>query len=303
MRWRQGRRSTNIDDRRGQRMRGLPRGRRGAGGCGCLAMLVLGGLYLLFGGDPAQLVEMAQQVEQAQQQQQPRRPMPRGQAPGGPPPQRIDDEAADFVSVVLASTEDVWGQIFAQADARYRPPQLVLFTDVTPTACGYGQAATGPFYCPADQQVYIDLSFFGELRRLGAPGDFAQAYVIAHEVGHHIQTLTGISDQVRQLQARARSKAQSNQYEVLMELQADCYAGVWAHYANRTQRMLEPGDIEEGLRAAAAIGDDRLQRRAGRQVSPESWTHGSSQQRQEWLALGMRTGDFRACDTFAQAGM
>lgn len=296
MRWRQARRSTNVEDRRGQR---FPGGRRGVSGCGCLALVVFGGVYLLLGGDPAQLVGMVEQVE-SQQPRAPRQPRPRGQQPGGPPPQRMDDEAADFVSVVLASTEDVWGAIFANAGSRYEPPTLVVFDDATPTACGFGRAATGPFYCPADRQVYIDLGFFAELKRLGAPGDFAQAYVIAHEVGHHIQTLVGTSDEVRRLQSAARSREESNRYQVLMELQADCYAGVWGHHA---QRMLEPGDVEEGLRAAAAIGDDRLQRRAGRYVSPESWTHGSSRQRQEWLTRGLQSGDYSDCDTFAAAGL
>ena len=212
------------------------------------------------------------------------------------------DEAADFISVVLASTEDVWAETFQRAGGRYVPPSLVLFDDYVRSACGFNSAATGPFYCPADRKVYLDLGFFRELARLGGPGDFAQAYVVGHEVGHHIQNLVGTSDQVRRMQGSA-SRADANRLSVLMELQADCYAGVWAHHANQRASILEPGDVEEGLGAAAAIGDDRLQRTSGRAVHPESFTHGSSTQRQDWLRTGLETGSLEACDTFARAGL
>jgi len=206
------------------------------------------------------------------------------------------------LSSVLAMTEDVWDEIFLSNGSRYQPPTMVLFTDAVQSACGYSTSATGPFYCPPDQKLYLDTGFFDQLEAMGGAGDFAEAYVIGHEVGHHIQTLTGTSSWVRELQANARSEAQTNQLQVLMELQADCYAGVWANHANRRERVLEPGDVEEGLAAAAAIGDDRLQRRAGRSVSPESFTHGTSAQRRQWLDTGLRTGDVDACDTFGQAG-
>jgi predicted metalloprotease len=179
---------------------------------------------------------------------------------------------------------------------------MVLFTDAVQSACGYNTSATGPFYCPPDQRLYLDTGFFDELAGMGGAGDFAEAYVIGHEVGHHVQTLLGTSGWSRQLQGAARTETDANQIQVLVELQADCYAGVWAHHANRRERVLEAGDVQEGLAAAAAIGDDRLQRRAGRSISPESFTHGTSAQRQQWLDTGLRTGDIDACDTFAQAG-
>jgi predicted metalloprotease len=208
-----------------------------------------------------------------------------------------DDPQAEFVSVVLADTEETWSQIFAAGD-RYPPPTLVLFTDATQSACGVGQSAMGPFYCPADQRVYLDLSFFRDLDdRFGAPGDFAQAYVVAHEVGHHIQTVTGLSQRVSAARQRA-SEAEGNLLSVRQELQADCYAGVWGSHAAR-KGLLEPGDAEEGLAAAAAIGDDRLQRQSQGRVVPESFTHGSSEQRVSWLRRGMETGRVDACDTFA----
>jgi predicted metalloprotease len=210
-----------------------------------------------------------------------------------------DDPQAEFVSVVLADTEDTWTEMFAQRGATYPEPTLVLFTEATQSACGVGQAAMGPFYCPNDRKVYLDLSFFYDLEtRFGAPGDFAQAYVVAHEVGHHVQTVTGLSDRV----ARARqygSERQANALSVRQELQADCYAGVWGHYAAR-RGLLEPGDAEEGLKAAAAIGDDRLQRQAQGRVVPESFTHGSSEERVRWLRRGLDSGNVEACDTFGQ---
>ena len=285
MRWRGGRRSTNVEDRRGSgRM-----GRMGPGiklGGGMTLIVILIALFL--GQDPMALLSMLSGGG--------------GVAPtqteGAPPP--ANNEEAEFISVVLADTEDVWGQIFANSGERYQPPTLVLFSDVVQSACGFNSAATGPFYCPPDQNVYIDLGFFRELKRLGAPGDFARAYVLGHEVGHHIQNLLGTADQVRQAQARA-SQTQANTLSVLMELQADCYAGVWAHHAHKQRQILEEGDIEEGLRAAAAIGDDRLQRQSGRPVNPDSFTHGSSAQRVEWFKQGLQTGSVRECDTFEAA--
>lgn len=208
------------------------------------------------------------------------------------------NEAADFSKVVLADTEDVWNKLFRQSGSQYRPPTLVLYTDQTRTdACGMGQAAAGPFYCPGDDKVYIDLSFVAELTRLGAPGDFAFAYVIAHEVGHHIQNITGVATQVQRAKSRA-SKTQANALQVKMELQADCYAGVWAHHAHKDRQVLETGDIQEGLAAAASVGDDHLQRSAGRQVRPETFTHGTSEQRSRWFYTGLETGNYQACDTF-----
>jgi predicted metalloprotease len=208
-----------------------------------------------------------------------------------------DDPAAQFVSVVLKDTEDTWNEIFRERNAEYREPVLVLFSDATQSACGVGQSAMGPFYCPADQKVYLDLSFFRDLEsRFGAPGDFAQAYVVAHEVGHHVQTVTGLSERVQGAR-QGMSERQANQLSVRQELQADCYAGVWGHYAAR-RGLLDPGDAEEGLRAAAAIGDDRLQRQSQGRVVPESFTHGSSEQRVEWLRRGMDNGRLEACNTF-----
>jgi predicted metalloprotease len=202
-----------------------------------------------------------------------------------------------MVSSVLANTEDVWRRIFQQNGARYEEPVLVLFEAQVRSACGLASAAVGPFYCPSDHKVYLDLSFFRELdRRFGAPGDFAQAYVVAHEVGHHIQTLLGTSDRVHNARSRA-SEVEANELSVRQELQADCYAGVWGHHAGRVD-YLDPGDVDEGLRAAAAIGDDRLQRQAQGYVVPESFTHGSSEQRQQWLRRGLQAGDLRQCDTF-----
>jgi uncharacterized protein len=255
MRWQGRTGSSNIEDRRGMRM-GLPIG----GGIGGLVLLLL--FSALTGQNPADLISSAPPQESV--------------GTTGTPA----DEQGQFVAAVLGDTEQVWGEIFAERGSTYRPPTLVLFTDATQTACGVGQAAMGPFYCPPDRKLYIDLSFFQELdRRFGAPGDFAQAYVIAHEVGHHIQTLTG--------------RAQPG---VALELQADCYAGVWGNHA---RDWLDPGDVEEGLAAAAAIGDDRLQRQTQGRVVPESFTHGSSAQRVKWLRQGLESGRPEACDTSA----
>lgn len=256
------------------------------GGFGLLMILVV----LLLGGDPSQILQLLVGGGGA-----PAAPS----QPSAPPP--ADDETGQFLGAVLAMTEDVWSEIFAEAGVTYTPPTMVLFTDAVQSACGYNTAATGPFYCPPDQNLYLDTGFFDELARMGGPGDFAQAYVVGHEVGHHIQNLTGTADQVRRLQQRG-GQADANRAQVMMELQADCYSGVWAHHANRRQEVLEPGDIQEGLAAAAAIGDDRLMREAGRRVSPESFTHGSSEQRQRWLGIGLETGDIDACDTFAAGG-
>jgi len=255
------------------------------GGAGLVILLVV----ILLGGDPRQVLQLLDGgAGQA----------PASALPSGPP----GDETGQFLASVLGMTEDVWSEIFADAGARYAPPTMVLFSQAVQSACGFTTAATGPFYCPPDRKLYLDTSFFEELAQMGGPGDFAQAYVIGHEVGHHIQTLTGTSDWVRGLQARG-DQAAGNRLQVLMELQADCYAGVWAHHANRMQQVLEPGDVEEGLAAAAAIGDDRLMRRAGREVAPESFTHGTSAQRQRWLRIGIETGDVDRCDTFGEAGL
>ncbi|NNF52142.1 MAG: zinc metallopeptidase [Gammaproteobacteria bacterium] len=277
MRWKKGRRSTNVEDRRGRPMRA---GASIGGGAIIMALIAV----FVLGQDPAEVI---QQVGGGVQQS------------SGPAPQRsaAEEQAADFVSVVLADTEDTWGQIFRQAGGQYKVPTLVLYTDQVQSACGFGSAAAGPFYCPGDDKLYLDLSFLGELQRMGAAGDFAVAYVIAHEVGHHIQNLTGVARQVQSTKQRL-SKADANALQVKMELQADCFSGVWAHHANRQRQILEPGDVEEGLRAAAAVGDDHLQRQAGRRVTPEAFTHGTSQQRMSWFRRGLDSGDANACDTF-----
>lgn len=286
MRWQRGRRSSNVDDRRGQSGGRMPGGFK-LGGGGLILVVVAA---LLFGVNPLEILALLGGGGG---------PAP-VTAPGAQAPQR---EATAFVEVVLASTEDVWSDLFADSNAHYPEPTLTLYDGAIQSACGYNTAATGPFYCPGDQEVYLDLSFLGQLQQLGAPGDFAFAYVIGHEVGHHIQTVTGTSQRVRQQQARA-GQAEANALSVRMELQADCYAGLWAHHANRQWQaehgvaLLEPGDVEEGLRAAAAIGDDRLQQQAGGRVQPESFTHGTSEQRVEWLRRGLETGRVEACDTF-----
>src|SRR5688572_6925840 len=277
MRWQGRAGSGNIEDRRGMRM-ALPVG----GGIGGLVLVLL--ISALTGTNPIDIINS-----------------------GAPPSESVgtagsdsveNDPQAQFVSVVLRSTEEVWTQIFQEKGASYQQPRLVLFTDATQSACGVGQSAMGPFYCPADQKVYLDLSFFRDLdSRFGAPGDFAQAYVVAHEVGHHVQTLTGVSERVHGARSRM-SEREANKLSVRQELQADCYAGVWGHYAAK-QGLLDPGDAEEGLRAAAAIGDDRLQKQSQGHVVPESFTHGSSDQRVMWLRRGLDNGRIEACDTFA----
>jgi predicted metalloprotease len=284
MRWQMGRRSDNIEDRRG-----MPVG-RGAVVGGGIGTVVLVLLALWFGVDPSVVL---QGVDQADPRFAPSSPPQR--APAG------DEPLRDFVSVILADTEDTWGELFHRMGRQYQPPHLVLFSGAVQSACGFAEAAVGPFYCPGDRKLYIDLSFYRDLRdKIGAPGDFAQAYVIAHEVGHHVQNLLGIAGRIHEAQGR-RSRTEANALQVRMELQADCLAGVWANNAQRARQILESGDIEEGLNAAAAIGDDRLQRQAQGRVVPESFTHGSSTQRVRWFRRGIETGDPGQCDTFTAA--
>jgi uncharacterized protein len=281
MRWGGARRSENIEDRRGVPMsRGLA-----GGGIGLLVLLLLA---LLFGIDPRVLLQGDPGVGP-----------PPVERPAQAPP--ANDPVREFVSLVLADTEDTWKELFRRMNRTYQEPRLVLFSDAVESACGFAQAAVGPFYCPVDGQLYLDVSFFRDLRdRFGAPGDFAQAYVIAHEVGHHVQTLLGISEEVMSMRQRM-SPAEGNALQVRMELQADCFAGVWARNAHEQRQRLEEGDVEEGLNAAAAIGDDRLQRQSRGYVTPESFTHGSAAQRVRWFKRGLNTGDPRQCDTFSVA--
>lgn len=280
MRWQNSRRSTNVEDYRGQRFGG---GGLKLGAGGILIALVAA---WFFGVDPRLILGLADSGSDMTASQ----PQPQTGTPA--------DEAGQFMAAVLGETEDVWGAIFEANGAQYEPPRLALFSDQVRSACGSASAAVGPFYCPLDRKVYIDLTFFDELRtRFGAPGDFAQAYVVAHEVGHHVQTLTGTSDKVRSAQQRA-SEAESNQLQVRMELQADCYAGVWAHHADRARQVLEQGDVEEALGAASAVGDDTIQRRTQGRVVPDSFTHGSAEQRMTWFKRGLETGSVAACDTF-----
>ncbi len=282
MRWQMGRRSDNIEDRRG-----MPVGRGAAVGGG-IGTLVLVLLAMYFGVDPSVILQGTDPGDS--------RPAPSVQQRPA-----ADDPLREFVSVVLADTEDTWRELFKQMGRQYQEPKLVLFSGAVQSACGFAQAAVGPFYCPGDKKVYIDLSFYRDLReRLGAPGDFAQAYVIAHEIGHHVQNLLGIAERIHSTQGR-RSQIDANALQVRMELQADCLAGVWASNAQRARQILEAGDIEEGLNAASAIGDDRLQRQSQGRVVPESFTHGSSAQRVRWFKRGIETGDPGQCDTFAAA--
>jgi predicted metalloprotease len=285
MRWEGREGSSNIEDRRGMR---VPGGR--GTGFGCIGLLVVLGISLLTGADPRQLLSLLGLVEQMVPEQAPAtQEGPLGQAP-------TDDPQAQFIGVVLKDTENTWNAVFQKRGQRYAEPRLVLFDGRVASACGMASAAVGPFYCPLDSKVYLDLAFFRELdRRFGAPGDFAQAYVVAHEVGHHVQNLLGVSDQVQAAQQRARSEEEGNALSVMLELQADCFAGVYGHF---NQQVLDPGDIEEGLRAAAAIGDDMIQQQSQGYVAPESWTHGSSSMRVRWLRRGLGSGDPAACDTF-----
>ncbi|MCU8009317.1 neutral zinc metallopeptidase [Shewanella sp. SM87] len=290
MRWRDTDRSSNIEDRRGQQMasagvpsalllRFLPfllRTKLGR------VVLLIGGIYIAFqyftGGlslDPNTQSHLSQAQSSSTT--------------------AVQDENAQFVAAILGTTETVWGQLLK---GQYREPKLVLYRNMTSTGCGMGQAQSGPFYCPADSKVYIDLSFLDELKTLGAPGDFAFAYVIAHEVGHHVQNLLGTSTKVRQAQ-QSGSKVQANQLSVALELQADCYAGIWGHYVNQQLNLLEAGDLAEGIAAASAVGDDRLQKMAGRAVQPDAFTHGSSAQRVKWFKTGFDSGNLASCNTFA----
>jgi predicted metalloprotease len=278
MRWESGRRSSNIEDRRGMSGGAMV----GGGGIGMIILVLI--ISYLTGTNP---LELMQQVDTG---------APAGESvPTGTP--SADDPEAQFVAVVLGDTEDTWRRVFAQSGATYEDPVLVLFDGSVRSACGMASSAVGPFYCPGDHKLYLDLSFFRELaQRFGAPGEFARAYVVAHEVGHHIQTLLGTSSRVQQARSRA-SEAQANDLSVRQELQADCYAGVWGHHAGR-RNLLEEGDVQDGLRAAAAIGDDQLQKQSQGYVVPESFTHGSAEQRQRWLLRGLQSGDMNQCDTF-----
>lgn len=283
MRWRGRRKSSNIEDRRGQ---SFIRSKRGAGG-GAMILLVLAGLF--FGKDVQNILSLFVGGGSGSEVQQSSPQVKNGR--------REDDVAAEFASVILAETEDTWRDIFAQSGQAYQAPKLVLYDGQTPSACGTGSAASGPFYCPGDYKIYLDLSFLNDLRRMGAPGDFAFAYVIAHEVGHHIQNLTGLADQVRRQQASS-SQAQANALSVRMELQADCLAGVWINHTEQRAAILEQGDIQEGFAAAAAVGDDRIMQQAGRAPRRENFTHGSSQERMQWFERGVREGSLEACQTF-----
>ena len=275
--------SSNVEDRRGS---GFSGGGKSIG----IGTIALALVAMYFGVDPSVVLNMGQGVNQ--------------NAPVESKPIPADDPDAKFVAKVLGSTEETWTKIFQNSNQQYPAPKLVLFSGQTSTACGAGQAAMGPFYCPGDQKVYIDLSFYQEMKdRFKAPGDFAQAYVIAHEVGHHIQNLMGISDKVQQARQSARNDAQANEYSVRLELQADCYAGVWAHHADGANRILEAGDVEEAMRAAAAIGDDALQKQAQGFAVPDSFTHGTSQQRMRWFNQGLSAGDVNKCDTFSVAAI
>ena len=280
MLWKTGRRSSNVEDRRGVRLTGA---KMKGGGIGII-LLALVGMY--FGIDPSVilnsgLVDSGGQIQQSSVQTSPE-----------------EDRLADFVSVVLADTEDTWDSIFRKAGSTYQKPKLVLFTGAVQSACGYAQSATGPFYCPADRKVYIDLGFYRELKQnLHAPGDFAQAYVVSHEIGHHVQNLLGISTKI-QAQRPRLSPTEYNKLSVKVELQADCFAGVWANHANRVRHILEPGDVEEALNAASMIGDDTLQKKSRGYVVPDSFTHGTSKQRVQWFRTGLNSGDMRQCNTF-----
>ncbi|MDB5943771.1 MAG: metalloprotease [Ramlibacter sp.] len=295
MRWEGNRESNNVED-----MRDSGGGGGGGGfgfggrsiGIGTIVIALVGGA--IFGINPLTILGLLSGGGGG--------PAPQTQqAPAHAPP--ANDPMAKFVSTVLADTEDVWSQLFKQGGANYVNPRLVLFRGAVRTGCGQGQAAMGPFYCPADQKVYIDLDFYETLRsRLGAPGDFAQAYVIAHEVGHHVQNLLGIADRVQQVRGRAGA-AEGNALSVKTELQADCFAGVWVHHAQQARQILEQGDVEEAMNAAAKIGDDALQRSRGGAVVPESFTHGTSAQRQRWFSTGLKSGSVKACDTFSASSL
>lgn len=282
MDWEKGRRSTNVEDRRGSRFSAPIVG----GGIGTLLLALL---VTFLGGDPSVILDQGLSGNRSTTES------PQTTSPAA------KDEMADFVSVVLADTEDTWRDIFQQSGGTYVEPKLVIYSDAVESACGFAKSAVGPFYCPRDQKVYIDLSFYRDLQnKYQAPGDFAQAYVVAHEVGHHVQNLLGISNKVRSLQSRVE-QTEANQLSVKLELQADCFAGVWGNRAQRSRQVLEQGDIEEALNAASSIGDDRLQSQSRGYVVPESFTHGSSAQRAYWFKRGIQTGNPEQCNTFASA--
>ena len=280
MRWEFGRRSENVEDRRGSR---VPGGVVVGGGIGTILLAIV---VTLLGGDPSVILQQGAPV---------------GEAPGNAPRQTSpeEDRQVEFVSTVLADTEDVWNEQFQKLGRTYQEPKLVVFSGSVDSACGFAQSAMGPFYCPRDQKVYIDLSFYRDLQtKLNAPGDFAQAYVIAHEVGHHVQNQLGILSKVTRAQQQT-SEVNANKLQVMVELQADCLAGVWAHHAERSRQILEQGDIEEALNAASQIGDDRLQQKSKGYAVPDSFTHGSSDQRMRWFARGIQSGQIAQCDTFS----
>lgn len=278
MKWRRARRSSNVEDRRG-----LSGGGAKLGLGGLLVLIVVG---LFMGRDLGEMLGLVAQLD--------------GGAPSGAPAtQPTQDEAAEFIAAILGETEDVWSALFAQQGASHQTPRLVLFTDRVASACGSADAAVGPFYCPGDRKVYIDLSFFAEMeRRLGGGGEFAEAYVIAHEVGHHVQTLTGVSQRIHEARRRGENVQGDGGLLVRQELQADCYAGVWAHHAQRRHDWLEPGEIEQALRTASAIGDDTLQRQTRGVIVPDSFSHGTAEQRVRWFRAGFEHGDPLRCDTF-----
>jgi predicted metalloprotease len=279
MLWKGRRQSENVEDRRGITGRKVAVG----GGLGALALTII---VLLLGGNPDEVMQNLQTPQTSGQEQT--RTLT-----------AEEQETGDFVKVILADTEDVWNTIFQQEEMQYREPKLVMFTNATDSACGFAQSATGPFYCPGDEKVYIDLGFFQEMQeRLGARGDFAWAYVIAHEIGHHVQNLLGVMEQVQEKQ-QSLGQQEYNRFMVRLELQADFLAGVWAHHAQRMKNILETGDIEEGLNAAAAVGDDRIMKREQGYVVPDAFTHGTSEQRVRWFTLGLKTGDMTQGDTFA----
>ncbi|HEY9634749.1 MAG TPA: neutral zinc metallopeptidase [Coleofasciculaceae cyanobacterium] len=284
MRWELGRKSSNVEDRRGGGVAGPV---AVGGGIGAIVLSVI---VALLGGDPSVILNQGGAPSDRSRTEAPQTQRP-----------PANDRMTQFVSVVLADTEDTWGSLFRKQGATYVEPKLVLYSRAVESACGFARSAVGPFYCPADQKLYIDLSFYDDLKnRHQAPGDFAQAYVIAHEVGHHVQNLMGISNKVQAAQRRV-DRVQANQLSVRLELQADCFAGIWAHHANRSRQILEAGDIEEALNAASSIGDDRLQSQARGYVSPDSFTHGSSAQRVRWFKRGIQAGDPAQCNTFTAA--
>ncbi len=295
MLWKGGRESGNVELGGGGGRIGGTGLALGGGGCGTLIIIILA---LLFGFDPSRLLNGGSQSDPNPPQTQ-NQPAPRNQSQPQQRPRQNESEMEQFVRVVLADTEDIWHEEFRKMGKNYQEPKLVLFNGQVRSACGQASSATGPFYCPADAKVYLDTSFFRQLQtEFHAPGDFAEAYVIAHEIGHHVQNLQGISDKVDRAQSQARSKAEANQYSVALELQADCYAGIFAHDAAQ-KGILEVGDVEEALRAASAVGDDNIQKQTQGYVVPDSFTHGSSQQRSAWFNRGYQSGDIKQCNTFA----